>query len=333
MADDSTPPSDSSATPSRDPRTDPLARKGIRSPWRKRRKGAHHATGQSALPAEPRQGPRHSTFYILPNLFTSASLFLALYAITQIAEGIVNAPTGTARAFFETACWCILLAAVCDAIDGPVARWTRTATNFGLQYDSLADVVAFGVTPAFLMFANLRIMDRSLLPDYASQLALGACSLYAICAAIRLARFNVQATTTEKSYFTGLPSPGAAGTVVTAYLFVEWFNGLQFVENIEDRMRLTRWMHRSVLLMMVGLAFLMVSNVRFSKLRNIMPMFGTSFNALVAMVVVVCALMVLQKHMAPILFSVFLMYIVISIWATARRPAAKVPPADPAPSP
>lgn len=305
--------------PENDPQSDPSLRKSLRSQWRKRRKAGHHSSAQ--MPGmEPKLGPTHNTYYILPNLFTSASLFLALFAITQTAEGIVQASLlHSPRPLFESACWCILLAAVCDAIDGPVARWTRTASNFGLQYDSLADVVAFGVAPAFLMFANLRTMDRSLLPDYATKLALGACSLYAICAAIRLARFNVQAATTEKSYFTGLPSPGAAGAVVTAYLFVEWFNGLDFVENIDDRMRLTRWMHRSVLLLMIGLAFLMVSNVRFPKLKNMLPKLGNSFNMLIVAVVLACTLIVMQNHMAPFLFGTFLAYILVAVIATLRK--------------
>lgn len=265
-------------------------------------------------------GTRVVSLYIFPNLFTSASLFLALFSVVKVAEGLVLSAQGfSAQSHFVMACWMIILAAVCDAIDGPVARLTRTSSSFGLQYDSLADVVAFGVAPAFLMYATLRTMDETLLPDYAPRLALGACSLYVICSAIRLARFNVQAHTEEKRHFSGLPTPGAAGTVVTAYLLVEWVSSLPIVQELPDRTAITRIMHRLILLLMVGLSVLMVSEVRFLKLRNLVRATDKPFNTLVILVGLVCLAIMLVDYVPVMLFAGFMIYILTMIVQALRR--------------
>lgn len=260
--------------------------------------------------------------YLAPNLFTSASLFLALWAIVKVSEGtaalaIGHGPLSTSS--FVSACWLILFAALCDAIDGPVARWTRTSSSFGLQFDSLADVVAFGVAPAFLMYSNLRTMDESFLPGYAPRLALGACALYAICSAVRLARFNVQAHTTEKVHFTGLPTPGAAGTVVSAFLFVLWLGELPAVRDFVDPRWLTRNLHRSILFLMVGLAFLMVSEIPFPKLKNLLLITRKPFDMLVLVIVVICVLITFQGFLPVFLFGAFIMYLLVSVAFALRR--------------
>lgn len=266
-------------------------------------------------PGEPAEDSRARAYlFVLPNLFTSASLFLALFALVKSAEGMVLATTGaSSKEAFVMACWCILLAAVCDAIDGPVARLTRTMSEFGLQYDSLADMVAFGLAPAFLMYARLRTMDPTQLPHYALKLALGACALFAICSAIRLARFNVQASTTEKKDFSGLPTPGAAGAVVTAYLFVEWFSSLAFVAEIEDPTDVNRVMHRSVLLLMTALALLMVSEIPFPKLRNLLALPRNPLHTLIGIVAIVCVMIAFQFYIPVLLFSIFVVYILGSL--------------------
>lgn len=250
----------------------------------------------------------HPSLFIFPNLFTSASLFLSLFSIVKVSE-----------AEFIAACWLILLAAVCDVIDGPVARFTRTSSSFGLQFDSLADIVAFGVAPAFLMFANLRQLDQSLLPSYAPKLALGACALYSICSAIRLARFNVQADTTERRYFRGLPTPGAAGMVVSSFLFVTWLEKFSFYQTAEDTRWLTLTMHRSILLLMVCLAILMVSEIPFPKLKNLVAVSRNHVQALVFIVGLVCLLITLQDYVPALLFAGFLIYILAAVFGHVRR--------------
>ena len=288
---------------------------------RNRRKGKVVRAGGSPLleDTELRNPPAH--FYIFPNLFTSASLFLALWAIVNVSEGsvaIALKDSALAEAKFVRACWLILFSAMCDAIDGPVARWTRTASAFGLNFDSLADVVAFGVAPAFLMYSKLRSMDEGL-PLYAPRLALGACALFAICSAIRLARFNVQATTTERNYFTGLPTPGAAGAVVSAFLFVLWFTDLPAIREVDNDQNIRKNLHRLILLMMAGLSFLMVSEVPFPKLKNLLSMTRKPFDTLVILVVALCVLLMMWNNLPIILFGGFGIYIIVSVISGIRK--------------
>ena len=134
---------------------------------------------------------RRKGIYILPNLFTSASLFSGFYAIVQGMDGK-----------FEVACIAIFVAMVLDGLDGRVARMTRTTSEFGAQLDSLSDMVSFGAAPALVMYA------------WALQ-PLGkwgwiAAFVYCVCAALRLARFNTNIGVVDKNYFQGLPSPAAA---------------------------------------------------------------------------------------------------------------------------
>lgn len=261
--------------------------------------------------------PRRMSLYLLPNLFTSASLFLALFAMVKVAEG-----------HYIDACWLILGSAVCDAIDGPVARWTRTASRFGVEYDSLADVVAFGVAPAFLMYSNLKTMDA--LPDYAPKLALGACALFAICSAIRLARFNVQSETNEKRTFTGLPTPGAAGVVVTAYLFVEWLKNLPGLQELIKEYIFVQNLHRLNLVLMVGTAFLMVSEIPFPKLRQLLSFSTNPFQSLVILVVVLCLLITFQGAFPVVVFTAFAVYVLSAVGFHLKRRMSAARPRQPA---
>lgn len=134
-------------------------------------------------------------FYILPNLFTSAGLFAGFYAIMQARFGN-----------YEAACLAIYGAMVMDILDGRLARLTNTQSDFGSEYDSLADMVSFGVAPAMIMYEfALMTMERyALLPAF----------IYVACAALRLARFNVSKVS-DKKFFTGIPSPGAAAMVAS----------------------------------------------------------------------------------------------------------------------
>lgn len=134
--------------------------------------------------------------YILPNLFTTGSLFAAFFSIIMAIGGRM-----------DTAALAILVSAVLDGLDGKVARLTGSASEFGIQYDSLADLVAFGVAPAILGWTwHLQAFGR---------LGVGVAFLYVACAALRLARFNVSAATTSKRFFVGLPSPAAGFAMAT----------------------------------------------------------------------------------------------------------------------
>lgn len=138
------------------------------------------------------QKPVRRGVYILPNLFTTASLFTGFLAMLLAVQGNIE---GSALA--------ILFSALMDGLDGKVARLTNTASEFGIQYDSLADLVAFGVAPAFTSWMWV-------LEGY-GKLGIGVAFLYVACTALRLARFNVCVTTVSKKFFVGLPCrpPGA----------------------------------------------------------------------------------------------------------------------------
>ena len=147
--------------------------------------------------------PRSRTIYLLPNLLTTGGLFGGFFAIIAASQER-----------FEIACIAIFVAGVLDGLDGRVARLTNTQSEFGVQYDSLADLVSFGMAPALVMYhwaLSYLKYDSSVMGRVGWAIAF----LYAACAALRLARFNTQVGTTDKRWFIGLASPAAAGLVMS----------------------------------------------------------------------------------------------------------------------
>ena len=146
-------------------------------------------------PHTTKEKVRRRGIYILPSLFTTASLFAGFYAIVQAMNGN-----------FEYAPLAIFIAMILDTLDGRVARLTHTESDFGAQYDSLVDMVSFGIAPALIMYAwALSGMGK---------LGWLAAFIYTAGAALRLARFNTQVGIADKRYFRGLPSPAAAALVI-----------------------------------------------------------------------------------------------------------------------
>jgi CDP-diacylglycerol--serine O-phosphatidyltransferase len=164
------------------------------------------------VPGAPSPRPRRRGIYLLPNLFTTAVLFSGFYAIVAATDGN-----------FDRAGIAIFVAMVCDGLDGRIARWTNTQSDFGKEYDSLSDMVAFGLAPAVVAYqwGVARIAEYGALWGRIGWLAT---FFYAACAAIRLARFNTKTATADKRYFEGLPSPSAAGVLAG---FVWMLNDLQ----------------------------------------------------------------------------------------------------------
>ena len=182
---------------------------------------------------------RRRGVYLLPNLLTSAALFAGFYSIISGINGK-----------FEAAAIAIIVAGLLDGLDGRVARLTNTQSDFGEQYDSLADLISFGLAPALLAF-NWSLASLSEISILAGKLGWLAAFLFAACAALRLARFNTQFGIADKRYFQGLASPAAAGTLV----FTIWF----FVDNgvAGDTVR---WL---IFLETIVLGILMFSRVRY----------------------------------------------------------------------
>jgi CDP-diacylglycerol--serine O-phosphatidyltransferase len=159
---------------------------------------------RSADPALNADGPFRRGVFLLPATITSIGLLSGFYSM-------VSAVTG----HFEVASVMIVIAFFCDGLDGRVARASRTSSQFGVEFDSLSDVVAFGVAPAMLAFS------WALRPVGSIGIAVGG--LYVLCGALRLARFNVQTATADKSRFVGLPIPGAALMIATTSLAYSYF--------------------------------------------------------------------------------------------------------------
>jgi CDP-diacylglycerol---serine O-phosphatidyltransferase len=162
-----------------------------------------------AEPIVPR--PRSRSIYLLPNVFTTACLFSGFYAIIAAIDGN-----------FERAGAAVFGAMIFDGLDGRIARLTRTESVFGKEYDSLADMVAFGVAPAIVSYqwGVARIAEYG---QAWGRLGWLAAFCYAVAAALRLARYNTLAATQDKRYFEGLPSPSAAATVAAFVWFSsEW---------------------------------------------------------------------------------------------------------------
>jgi len=159
---------------------------------------------RSASPALDADSPLRRGVFLLPATITSIGLLSGFYSM-------VSAVTG----HFEVASVMIVIAFFCDGLDGRVARASRTSSQFGVEFDSLSDVVAFGVAPAMLAFS------WALRPVGSIGIAVGG--LYVLCGALRLARFNVQTATADKSRFVGLPIPGAALMIATTSLAYSYF--------------------------------------------------------------------------------------------------------------
>lgn len=213
--------------------------------------------------------------YILPNLMTIANLFCGFISVIF-----------SIKAEFKMAAIAVVIAAVFDQLDGRLARLTHATSKFGAELDSLCDLVSFGLAPAMLMYLWA-------LNPY-GRIGMMACFLFVACGALRLARFNVQVGVVEKNYFQGLPIPMAAGILTSSYLAfdelgwapTEWRSGLLFV-------------------MVVLMAFVMVSNFRYRSFKDIDLKERKAFKYLVAGLVILVTVALYPEIM---LFVLFLTY-------------------------
>lgn len=181
---------------------------------------------------------RRRSIYLLPNLFTTAALFAGFYAIIQAMNGR-----------FEYAAVSIFIAMILDGLDGRVARMTHTQSEFGAEYDSLSDMVSFGVAPSILMY-EWAFRDLGKWGWFAA-------FIYCASAALRLARFNTNIDVVDKRYFQGLPSPAAAALVAGA-VWVALDNGYAGYD--------LRWV-AAALTVFAGLS--MVSSIKYSSFKTI----------------------------------------------------------------
>lgn len=228
--------------------------------------------------------------YILPNLITLCSMFGGFYSIVA-----------SFNSDYERAAWAIMIASVFDVLDGWVARLTHTTTRFGIEIDSLSDVISFGVAPGILVYTWT-------LSSFGKAGWIGSFFLVA-CAALRLARFNVQMGGAEKKHFTGLPTPASALMIATTVLaygeIIEILEQMQFVR-LADMIGKDYW----VLALTFVLAGLMVSNVTYHSLKEANLKKRRPFGILVG---IAAFLAVVSYHPALVLFLVSISYVTLGI--------------------
>ena len=249
-------------------------------------------------PPSGRKRPRG--IFLLPNLFTTGAMFAGFYAIVASIGGR-----------YSEAALAVFIAGVLDGLDGRVARMTGTQSDFGVQYDSLSDLVSFGVAPALVMYT----WSLSSLTAYGTvwgKVGWSAAFIYAACAAMRLARFNTQVGVADKRYFQGLASPAAAGLCMSFVWTIEKFGmtgfDVQFVT--------------PVVAIVAGL--LMVSNVRYFSFKAWPRSDRVPF---IWVPVVLLIFVALAVDTARVLFGIAVLYVlsgpVMTLWGLRRTRAQR----------
>lgn len=238
---------------------------------------------------------RQKGIYLLPNLFTTAALFSGFYSIVAGMNGA-----------FDAAAIAIVVAGIFDALDGRVARLTNTSSAFGVEYDSLSDMVSFGLAPALVIF------NWALAP--LGKVGWAISFAFAACAALRLARFNTQVGSVDKSYFVGLSSPPAAGLLA----------GMVWVGHSVDVGRELSILAAAVTLLA---ALLMVSNIKYFSFKTIDFKGRVPF---VAILVVVALFALFAIQPAVVLLTMAVLYSASGpvLWISRRR-GQQGPPASP----
>ncbi|WP_458525930.1 CDP-diacylglycerol--serine O-phosphatidyltransferase [Onishia taeanensis] len=217
---------------------------------------------------------RRRGIYLLPNLFTTSALFSGFFAVVAGINGD-----------FSAAAIAIFIAMVLDGLDGRVARMTNTQSAFGAEYDSLADMISFGMAPALVAFSWI-------LQDI-GKIGWVVAFLYVACAALRLARFNVQIGSTDKKWFIGLPSPSAAALVAASVWTFHSFDANAFVFKL------------LMLVVVAAAGVLMVSNIRYYSFKDVDLKGPVPFVMLLAIVLGFVVISVEPAVMLLLLFAVY----------------------------
>jgi len=221
--------------------------------------------------------------YILPNIFTSLNLFCGFYAVIAAIDGK-----------FAAAAIAIIIGVMFDMLDGKIARATNTTSQFGLEYDSLADLISFGLAPGVMIYLwALKPLGR---------IGWLAAFLFMACGALRLARFNSQVGTISSDYFVGLPIPAGASMAATTVLFCYRFN---FAGN-----------PIIILILLYILSFLMVSTIKYNSFKKPELFRKMNFNVLVAVILI----LIFIASQPPIaLFILGLTYVISGPYITIRH--------------
>ena len=238
---------------------------------------------------------RRRSIYLLPNLFTTGALFAGFYAIVQAMNGK-----------FESAAVAVFIAMVLDGLDGRVARMTRTQSEFGAEYDSLSDMVSFGVAPALLMY-EWAFRDLGKVGWFAA-------FIYCAGTALRLARFNTNHDTIDKRFFQGLPSPAAAA-LVAGFIWVMHDYGFIGTD--------VRWI-AVALTVFAGLS--MVSNIRYYSFKDFNMRKSVPF---IAIFLLALFFILISSYPPGVLFMLFFGYAISGyvswLYGFRKKPSTPTP--------
>lgn len=228
--------------------------------------------------------------YVLPNIFTTLNLFFGFTAVIAALQGN-----------FEKGALMILGAAVFDALDGKIARATHTTSRFGVEYDSLSDLISFGLAPGILMYLwMLQPLEK---------LGWIAALIFLACGALRLARFNTHVETSDNTHFTGLPIPAAACILAALVLFLA---------RLHPGEQLQHWLVYLIPASMYILSFLMVSSVPYTSFKRV-PAFLVKARNLNVLVIAVLLLVFVIQEPAVAVFTIMLLYIISGPLGSLRR--------------
>jgi len=212
--------------------------------------------------------------YLLPNLFTAASIFVAVVSIIQSSQGN-----------FSQAAWFIILSLILDGLDGKIARLTKGESKFGVEFDSLADIVAFGVAPAMLIYFQIG--------HKFGKFGILIVALYVVLGAIRLARFNITTSKNDPNIFIGLPIPAAA-------LFIVSLSQLEYKYNLN-------YLAPAILIFTLLVAILMVSNFRYLAFKKIELKRTISYKILILLILFASLLYLAPIETIAIFFIVYVL--------------------------
>lgn len=223
--------------------------------------------------------------YILPNIFTSLNLFCGFYAVVASIDGK-----------FVAGAVAIIIGVMFDILDGKIARATNTTSKFGVEYDSLSDLITFGLAPGVMLYLwALKPLGR---------IGWLAAFLYMACGALRLARFNSQIATTSSDYFVGLPIPAGAGMAATTVLFVHRLGILGHINPI------------LILILLYILSFLMVSTIKYNSFKKPELFRRMNFNVLVSVILI---LIFIAAQPSIALFLLGVVYVVSGPYITFKH--------------
>ncbi|MCY4612675.1 MAG: CDP-diacylglycerol--serine O-phosphatidyltransferase [Nitrospira sp.] len=242
-----------------------------------------------------KEGKRRRGVQLIPNILTTGNLFSGLAAVVLVCHDRL-----------ETAAIAILIAMVFDVLDGTSARLTDSTSEFGVEYDSLSDLVSFGLAPGFLIYAWVL--------ESPGMLGAAIMFAYVACGALRLARFNVMAGSGESRYFTGLPIPAAAGFIATFYIFTT------HIVHLPDSV-----LPSVVIALSLLMGFLMVSTVKYRSVKQLKFAGQNHFMYLVWAVLILVSVMAYPQLM---LFVICLAYVSSGLLEKGWSALTVTPPRD-----